>query len=244
MQIKPKITFFHRKARAVGNYSVEFIFADVRRRLGDDIISVVVESKYESSGIFKRIFNCIQAYRNQSQINHVTGDINYVGLLLQPSKTIHTILDCVHLRSSKGIKHRVLKLFWLTIPLKRAAFITAISDSTKKEILKYTACDPDKIKVIHVAISDRFHRKDKEFNKLQPRILQIGTAPNKNIPRLIEAVKDIPCVLEIVGRADAGYEVLLKKYQINYEFKSNLSEEEMIARYEAADIVSLVSTYE
>ena len=50
-------------------------------------------------------------------------------------------------------------------------------------------CDPDKIVVVPVAISESFKRMDKPFNKITPRILQIGTAPNKNIERLIEALK-------------------------------------------------------
>jgi glycosyltransferase involved in cell wall biosynthesis len=241
---RPAIAFFHRKPRAVGNYSVEFIFEDVRKRLAHLIDANAIYSPYESSGLFKRLYNCWSAFRNQLQVNHVTGDINYLGLLLSKKKTIQTILDCVHLATSSGMKHKVLKYFWVTIPVKRAKYVTAISESTKREILKYVDCDPAKIKVIYVAISDRFKRKDKTFNKTEPRILQIGTAPNKNIPGLIEALQGIPCVLEIIGRHNAEYEALLLKHNIRYEYKWGLSDEEMIARYEAADILSLPSTYE
>ena len=48
------------------------------------------------------------------------------------------------------------------------------------------------------------------FNKLTPRILQIGTAPNKNIERLIEALKGTKCVLIIIGRHNPLYEARLK----------------------------------
>jgi glycosyltransferase involved in cell wall biosynthesis len=241
---RPAVTFFHRKPRAVGNYSVEFIFEDVRKRLAGRIDARVVYSRYESSGLFKRLYNCIQAFMNQSDVNHVTGDINYLGLMLNRRKTIQTILDCVHLKTSSGIKHRVLKYFWLTLPVKKAKFITAISGSTKNEILKYVDCPPDKIKVIYVAISNRFSRVDKTFNKAEPRILQVGTAPNKNIPRLIEALKGIPCILEIIGKYNEEYVKLLSENQVKYEYKSGLSDEEMIERYQAADIIALVSTYE
>lgn len=241
---KPSVSFFHRKPRAVGNYSVEFIFEDIRKRLAHLIDAKVVYSPYESSGLFKRLYNCWSAAFNQSQVNHVTGDINYLGLLLSKKRTVQTILDCVHLATSSGMKHKVLKYFWITIPVKRAKYITAISESTKNEILKYADCDPAKIKVIYVAISGRFKRKDKPFNKEIPRILQIGTAPNKNIPRLIEALKGIPCVLEIIGKHNSEYESLLKEYGISYEYKWGLSDDEMLNRYEAADILSLASTYE
>jgi hypothetical protein len=135
--VKPKVVFFHRKPRNVGNYSVEFIFEDVRKRLSNKIDAHIVVSKYESAGLFKRLYNCYEAWRSQGQVNHITGDVNYLGCLLKPSATIQTILDCVHLNSSAGFKHKILKLFWLTIPERRAKFITAISESTKQEILRH-----------------------------------------------------------------------------------------------------------
>ena len=107
---KPVVTFFHRKPRSVGNYSVEFIFEDVRKRLKGEIEVKVVTSAYESSGLFKRLYNCFEAFFKQGQVNHVTGDINYLGLLLKRDKTIHTILDCVHLNISTGLKYKILKL--------------------------------------------------------------------------------------------------------------------------------------
>ncbi len=244
-EVEPvKVSFFHRKPRAVGNYSIEFIFADVRKRLSDKIDARIAYSKYESSGLFKRIYNAVEAFFRQSAVNHVTGDINYLGLLLSKRKTIHTVLDCVHLTSSAGLKYRVLKKFWLDIPIKRSRYLTAISTSTKQEILKHAQCDPEKIKVIYVAISDRFKPKPRPFNAAKPRILQVGAAHNKNIPRLAEALKGIPCIVEIIGKRFEEYEKILQGNGIEYEYRSGLTDDEMIARYEAADIISLVSTYE
>jgi glycosyltransferase involved in cell wall biosynthesis len=241
---KPVVVFFQRKARSAGNFSVEIIFDDVRARLANDITAVTSYSKYESLGLFKRLYNCLEAAFRQQQINHVTGDINYLGLLLKRRKTIHTILDCVFLDRSSGIKHKVLKLFWLTIPVRRSKYVTAISESTKKEILRYAGCSPDKIVVVPVAISEKFTRSDKPFNKEKPVILQIGTAPNKNLPRLINALKGVNCRLQIVGKHDAGYEQLLKESGIDYIYQWGLTEEEMIDKYRQADIISFASTYE
>ena len=241
---KISVNFFQRKARKVGNYSVEFIFKDVRIRLANFINATEIYSTYESSGLFKRIYNCIEAATMQSEVNHITGDINYIGIFLKKKKTIQTILDCVYLSNATGIKFTVLKLFWLTIPVKRAKYITAISQSTKNEILKYIECDPNKIIVIPVAISERYKRREKTFNNQLPKILQVGTAPNKNIPRLIEALQNIPCHLDIVGKHDASLEELLKKYKINYSYSWNLSDDDILKKYEEADIITLVSTYE
>jgi glycosyltransferase involved in cell wall biosynthesis len=241
---RPSVVFFHRKPRNVGNYSVEFIFDDVRNRLKQKINATIVVSRYESSGLFKRLAACIEAWRKQGQVNHITGDVNYLGLLLNKRKTINTILDCVHLNTTSGFKYIILKWFWLSIPEKRARFLTAISESTKQEILKHHPCNPDKIVVIPVAISPSFTYKEKAFEKACPRILQVGTAPNKNIPNLIEAIKGLSCILHIVGKRNPLYEELLRKNQVKYVYESNLSNEEIIDRYEKADIISLVSTYE
>jgi len=239
-----EVVFFHRKPRAVGNYSIEFIFADVRNRLGNMIRPRVVVSKYESSGFINRFLNGIEARRSSGQVNHITGDVNYLGIFLSAENTVNTILDCVHLNSSKGFKYWVFKKFWLEIPERRARFLTAISESTKREILRHHHCDPDKIRVIPVAISPAFQYKPKEFNEDNPVILQIGTAPNKNIPLLIQAVKGLKCVLNIVGKKDESYEALLHENKIDYVYESNLTNEEILERYERCDIVALVSTYE
>lgn len=244
MENKPTVVFFHRKPRNVGNYSVEFIFEDVRDRLKNKIIALKAVSKYESSGFFKRLYNVFEARLKSGSVNHVTGDIHYVGALLPAKKTIHTILDCVHLNNSSGFKYKILKYFWLTLPEKRARFLTAISTSTKLEILKHHKCDPDKIVVIPVAISTRFKAAPFEFNSSKPRILQLGTAPNKNIPLLIEALKGIPCILNIVGKQNSEYEQLLKDNGIEYIYEWGLSDDDILNRYQQADIVSLVSTYE
>jgi glycosyltransferase involved in cell wall biosynthesis len=241
---KLKLVFFQRKPRSVGNYSLEFIFEDVRKRLGNKINSKVLYSKYESKGLFPRLYNALQASLNQSQVNHVTGDVNYLGIFLSRKRTIHTILDCVHLNTSSGLKHKILKLFWLTLPLRRTAYVTAISESTKKEILRFINYPPEKIVVIHVAISDRFKRFDKTFNAAQPRILQIGTAPNKNIVRLIEALKNINCKFILIGKYEDEYEQLLKRANIAYEYKWGLTDDEILEEYRQADIVTLASTYE
>jgi glycosyltransferase involved in cell wall biosynthesis len=238
------VTFFHRKPRGVGNYSVEFIFRDVRDRLSAFIRAKEAFSRYESSGVFKRLYNCMEAARRQNTVNHVTGDINYIGIFLRKKRTIQTILDCVHLSSTTGIKHTVIKLIWMTIPVRRAKYVTAISESTKKEILKYVPCDPGKIIVIPVAISGRFVPKQKIFNADCPRILQLGTAPNKNIPRLAEALEGIPCILDIVGRKVPELEEVLNAKGIRYEYSWGLSDDEILEKYGTADIISLVSTYE
>jgi len=240
----PGVTFYYRRPRPVGNYSVEFVFRDVRERLKNRIDAKVAVSKYESKGLFKRLYNCIEAIFRQGDVNHITGDVNFLGILLKKRKTIQTILDCGHLHASTGLKHAVLKLFWVYLPVKSCRYVTAISTATKEEILKYVDCDPDKIVVIPVAIAESFRRHEKPFNKVKTRVLQIGTAPNKNIGRLIEALKDLNCTLVIIGKHNGEYENKLKEYKMSYQYLSGLTDDEMKSQYQQADIIVLPSTYE
>ena len=241
---RPEVVFFQRKPRSVGNYSVEFIFDDLRRRLGGRIRARLEVSPFESSGFFKRLASVVHAAFRQGQVNHVTGDVSFLGILLDRRRTINTILDCGYLNDSKGLKYAVLRFFWLYLPERRAAYLTAISEATKRDIIRHHHCNPEKIVVIPVAISDAFQRKDKAFDRGRPRILQLGTAPNKNIPRLIEALKGLPCILHIVGKRVPEYEDLLRESGLDHVYESNLSESEILDRYGQSDIVTLVSTYE
>jgi glycosyltransferase involved in cell wall biosynthesis len=240
----PGVTFYYRKPRTVGNYSVEFIFHDVAGRLKSQIHVRNVVSRFVSSGFFKRLYNCVEAIFRQGDINHITGDVHFIGIFLKKRKTIQTILDCGQLAQTTGIKHRIFKYFWFSIPIRRCSFVTAISSATKNEILRFVACDPDKIIVVPVAISESFKKTEHEFNKANPRILQIGTAPNKNIDRLIEALHQIPCTLVIIGKRNDHYEMKMNEMGIRYEYLSGLSNEEIKTQYQRADILSLVSIYE
>ena len=243
---KLKVIFFHRKPRTTGNYSIESIFERLRENLPKEIESIVAVSQYESNGIFKRVYNIFEAAFRQrlGDVYHITGEVHFLTYLLKKNKTILTILDCVILERTKGLLRWLYKFFWYTIPVKRARIITAISESTKKELLEYVKCNPDKIVVIPVFISDKFKPVSKKFNAEKPVLLQIGTTPNKNIPRLIEAIKDIPCKLEIVGQLDKQIVHLLEENKIEYKNYVNLSEDELIERYNNCDMVTFVSTYE
>ena len=85
--------FFQRKQYTSGNYSVEFIFNDVRKRLSDKISASVFVSTYHSQGIFKRLYNMIEVMFNQGEVNFITGDIHYISFFLKKKRTILTILD-------------------------------------------------------------------------------------------------------------------------------------------------------
>jgi glycosyltransferase involved in cell wall biosynthesis len=129
--------------------------------------------------------------------------------------------------------------------MRKSAVITAISTATKDDLLQFEPCPVNKIKVVYVCISPEFKPAPQEFNAQCPRILQIGTAQNKNLYRLVPALKGIPCTLVVIGKIDQELKDLIAHNNIQLElFDRRLSDEEVQTEYQKADIVSLVSTLE
>lgn len=240
-----KVVFFNRKPRALGNFSVESYFKQIRENLPQTFEAINLEMPFESNGLWRRLANAIYCMFHQGDINHITGDIHYVGILLRKKKTLLTYLDCGMLHQSAGLKFKILKLFWFTLPIKRATHLTAISTATKEDILHFIPCDPDKVSIIYVSIHERFQPYPKVFNQQQPRILHVGTAPNKNLERLIPALIGIPCKLVIVGKLSETTKNFIQDNDINAEcIERRLSDEEMLYQYLQCDILSMVSTIE
>ena len=170
-----KVVFFNRKPRALGNFSVESYFKQIRENLPPTIEAVYLEMPFESNGLWRRLANAIYCMFLQGDVNHITGDVNYVAIFLKRRKTILTFLDCGNLHQSKGIKHFFIKLIWYTLPISRSQHLTAISQATKKDLLHFTDCPENKISVIYVSINERFIYHPNSFNVITPRILHVGT---------------------------------------------------------------------
>lgn len=237
------VVFFQRK-RHKGNFSVEGYFDTLRESMPTEIECTVAVSRFKSNGFFRRVYNIIEASLRQGDINHITGDVHFLCIFMRKRKTLLTILDCVFTQYTSGLKYKILKYFWYVIPEKRVSVISVISQSTKNELLKIISCNPDKIKVVPVCISSGFTYKEKEFNEAKPVILQVGTGENKNLMRLFEALHGVPCRVEIIGRLSAKQKDALREYSIEYGNVWDISEPEIIRKYQECDLVTLISTYE
>lgn len=239
-----QVTFFQRKRRPNANYSLESIFEDVRSRLNQRIETRFVLAPFYSNGVIRRIAITLSAWWNQGQITHVTGDINFAAILMPSRSTILTILDCGFLERTSGIRKWLLRIFWLSLPVSRASVVTTISDSARNDIIRHTGCNPEKVRVIPVAISEQFRPFSKEDFGDHPRILQIGTAPNKNIPRVLEALVNIPCTLVVVGTLHPEIQQAINVTGVEVENYVNLTAEEILRQYQLADVVIFASTFE
>jgi glycosyltransferase involved in cell wall biosynthesis len=78
----------------------------------------------------------------------------------------------------------------------------------------------------------------------QPHILHVGTTPNKNLSRVIAALRNIPCVLVIVGEMTPATLRELQDCGVYFENFVGIDQAAMVRLYQEADIVSFPSTYE
>jgi len=239
-----KVVYFHRKPRQFGNFSIEILFEGIRRYLPVFIKPILAVARFESKGFFPRLFIAVEAAFRQGDINHVTGDVHFLTLLLRKRKTVLTIHDCAFMEHPSAVARLLLRWFWLKLPVARAAVITTVSQATKDQLLRFVHCNPHKVVVIYNFISPHFQPKPKPFPDRMPVLLQIGTAPNKNLERLAQALQGIACRLHIVGKLSDAQRQHLAYYQIHFTNASNLSEQELRACYEECDLVTFVSTYE
>jgi glycosyltransferase involved in cell wall biosynthesis len=122
--------------------------------------------------------------------------------------------------------------------------ITVISEETKRQLLREVKIPADNVHVIPVSVSKLYQPSLKSFCVECPQILQVGTKANKNVPRLVRALKGIRCRLEIVGPIDQELKFLLEDCQIDYRAYGKLTDSELVERYQQADVISFVSTYE
>ena len=184
---------------------------------------------------------------NQAAVNHITGDIHYTILACKKDcVNILTIHDCVLLKGVSRLhpKFWIFKWFWYDLPVRKADVVTVISANTKKEVVQFTGCDPSKIIVIPNFIGDLFSYHSSTFNASLPRILFIGTTPNKNLFRLASSLRAIPCILDIIGKINEDQVKALEENNITYEISSQLSEQELVQKYIECDLVAFPTTYE
>ena len=236
------VTYYARKPGC--GWSLERVFDDVAAYLPDDISVTVCHNRFISQGLFKRSYDLLRAPWHQGQVNHVTGDIHYISYALRKQRTILTILDCVFLDYSKGLRRTLLWFFWLWLPVRRCTVITAISEATRQEILQRVTCDPAKVRVIHCPVSAEFQPVSQRFNSDCPRVLHIGTGPNKNLERHVAALQGLPCELVVVGRLSVGQRRCLEDSGVHYTALTGLSNAALVEQYQLCDLVLFASTYE
>ncbi len=237
------MTYYHRKP-ASGAFSIERVFADVRRSLPAHILPSVVVSSHSRPTVKGVLANMIEAVRHQGDVNHVTGDISYVGCVLDPRSTIVTFHDLGELYALKPFRRQIYSLLWLDLPIRRCRFITVVSKTTELRLVSRFPHAAGKVRVVYNPVSPEFQYYPKVFNERRPIILQMGTSKHKNLDGLIPALAGIPCELSIVGRPDEKQLSLLDKFRIDFTANWNLTGEALVKKYRECDLLVFPSLHE
>ena len=234
----------HERKRLASHFSIERLFAEIRRHMPADCEVTSCPAPEASAGILPRWRNVRHAARQQADVHHIVGDSHYLAFGLPPEKTVLTIHDCAALNRLRGLPRALLKYFWFTGPMRRAAVVTAISQASKEELRQWVGALADKVTVVPDCVFDDFQYAPKRFNKKAPVVLQIGTKKNKNFERVAEAVATTGCQLHVVGDLEPEQRALCGRLGIPYCALGVVSDEALVQAFRRCDIVVFASLYE
>lgn len=242
---KIRIHLFFRRPLPGDHFSIERLFEAVSASLPAERFEIRrLVCPFVSRGLTSRLASMVWAAFHQGDINHITGDVNFLGLFMRRSRTVLTIHDSASMERLTGWKRWLYGLFWLRIPIWHAEKVTVISDRTRDETLSYVHADRSKFVVIPNCLTLGIQTSPKTFFSTKPRFLVVGTKPNKNLPRIMEALHGIPCQLVVVGALSATHRQLIADYGLDVENHVGLDDSAISYQYEAADSVLFIPTYE
>ena len=158
---------------------------------------------------------------------------------------IHDLLDFSPV-SKNRVLNSVYNRFFFRLSCRISNKVIAISQSTKKDIIKYLKINKEKIKVIYEAVEDSFclDKSSKTCEKLgvqKPFVLYVGSdRPRKNLKRVINSFSKIKerVTLVLVGNIKEDYKI---RNVLNLR---RVSDSDLIALYNEAELFVFPSLYE
>ncbi len=188
---------------------------------------------------------CFMARHKSDGIYHITGAAHYLSYVLPKNRTLTTVHDLKRFSENRGSKARKALLSFLFLKsLLRNRFLVCISEQSKQEVINYTAFPAERVHIVPDPIGEAYVHTPRPFNSSKPVVLHIGTKDNKNLHRTIRALKGIDCRLVIIGKLSDSLKQELSEHKIDYRNDYDISEQQLVEEYKAADIVNFPSTYE
>jgi glycosyltransferase involved in cell wall biosynthesis len=234
----------HERCAGAGHFSIERLFREVRIHLPADIEVETVRCPFPSKGFLPRWRNVRHAGRQVADVHHIVGDSHYLAPGLPGKRTVLTIHDCAAFDRLRGWRRAVLKYFWFTGPMRRAAVVTTISEASREELRKWVGPLANKLTVVPDCVFSDLRYAPKSFNEKAPVVLQVGTKENKNLERVAEAIATTNCQLHVVGDMDGNQRNRCKDLGIPFCVFGVLSDEALVQAFRRADIVVFASLYE
>jgi glycosyltransferase involved in cell wall biosynthesis len=193
---------------------------------------------------------------------------HYVLPPLVRCRSVVTIHDVIHLMFPQYLPNRIAFSYakWsITQAAQRATRVMTVSESSKRDILRFVDTEPDKIDVIYNAYDERFAMEPREEDVVRVReryqltdefVLYAGNVkPHKNLERLIDAFALVRkrgldhLKLVLIGDEISKYTALRRavhQHQLhNYvRFLGYLPEETLAVMYRLAGVFVFPSLYE
>jgi glycosyltransferase involved in cell wall biosynthesis len=193
---------------------------------------------------------------------------HYVLPPLVHCKSVVTIHDCIHLMFPQYLPNRLAHSYArmsIAMAAKRATRVLTVSQSSKRDILKFVDVPSDKIDVIYNAYDERFGIEPREEDVVRVReryqlhgefVLYAGNVkPHKNLARLIEAFHHVRnrgldhLKLVLIGDDISKYASLRRavhQHQLHkyVRFLGYLPEETLAVMYSLAGVFVFPSLYE
>lgn len=227
------------------HHSIERVFSELRRALPPSIEATHVEMPFHSIGLVRRLGNLVFSAVRQGPVTHVTGDIQYVAMVLRRRTTILMVHDLQSISRLAGIRRAVYTLLWFRLPIRRCGYVTVGSDAVKEDLVRLLPSAASKVRVMDHPVSARFRPSERaNIPGRPPVVLQVGTSPNKNVDRVVRAVAGLPVHLRIVGRLDPAHRKVLEDCDVEFSNVYDLSDDEMAEAYTASDVLVFVSMSE
>jgi glycosyltransferase involved in cell wall biosynthesis len=193
---------------------------------------------------------------------------HYVLPPLVMCRSVVTIHDCIHLMFPQYLPNRLALTYARTsirLASRRATRVLTVSESSKRDILRFVDVPAEKIDVIYNAYDERFGVEPLEEDVVRVReryqlhdefVLYAGNVkPHKNLERLIEAFNLVRnrglehLKLVLIGDEISKYAALRRavhKHQLHkyVRFLGYLPEETLAVMYRLAGVFVFPSLYE
>jgi glycosyltransferase involved in cell wall biosynthesis len=193
---------------------------------------------------------------------------HYVLPPLVRCRSVVTIHDCIHLMFPQYLPNRMALAYARTsigLAARRATRVMTVSESSKRDILRFVDVEPDRIDVIYNAYDERFGIEPGEDDVVRVReryqlhdefVLYAGNVkPHKNLERLIDAFSLVRkrgldhLKLVLIGDEISRYAALRRavhQHQLHkyVRFLGYLPQETLAVMYRLAGVFVFPSLYE
>jgi glycosyltransferase involved in cell wall biosynthesis len=193
---------------------------------------------------------------------------HYVLPALVTCRSVVTIHDCIHLMFPQYLPNRLAYAYArasISMASRRATRVLTVSESSKRDILRFVDVPAGKIDVIYNAYDERFAREPKEevVHRVRERyqlhdefVLYAGNVkPHKNLERLIDAFHIVRqrgldhLKLVLIGDEISRYTALRRavhRHQLHpfVRFLGYMPQEALAVMYRLAGVFVFPSIYE